>query len=86
VLVAFLLLAQTLSVTHQLDFAAHDNGQTCTVCVSLTQLGHSAVGSPPEFAFEAATPSFVVSIVPDFVSNVLSRRYARGPPAVSFTF
>jgi hypothetical protein len=83
-LVAFLLLAESLAVTHPLDLAAHDNGQPCAVCVSVTHLGHGAVSTPAPFALETATPVFVASIVAHFVSIVPTRRYARGPPSFSF--
>jgi uncharacterized membrane protein YjjB (DUF3815 family) len=83
-LAVFLLLAESLAVTHPLDFAAHDNGQSCAVCVSVTHLGHGATSTPIEFSLEAAAPSFVASVAIAFVSVSPSRRYARGPPAVSF--
>ena len=83
-LVAFLLLTQALAVTHPLDFAAHDNGQPCAVCVSVTHLGHGAASTPVVFALETAAPPFIPSVAVAFVSIVPSRRYARGPPAVSF--
>ena len=85
-LVALLLLAESLAVTHPLDLAAHDNGQSCAICVSVTHLGHGAVSTPVPLALEAATPSFVVSLVVAFVSIVPVRRYARGPPAASSAF
>lgn len=83
-LVAFLLLAESLAVTHPLDFAAHDNGQPCAVCVGVTHLGHGAVSVPVQFAFDTATPVSVASVAVAFVSIVPTRRYARGPPAISF--
>jgi uncharacterized membrane protein YjjB (DUF3815 family) len=83
-LVAFLLLAQSLAVTHPLDFAAHDKGQPCAVCVSVTHLGHGAASAPVEFTLETAAPSFVASAAITFVSVVPSRRYARGPPILPF--
>ncbi len=83
-LVAFLLLAESLAITHPLDSAAHDNGQACTICVSLTNLGHGAASPPVELTLETATPVFVASVVAVFSSTFPSRRYARGPPAVSF--
>ena len=83
-LVAFLLLAESLAVTHPLDFAAHDNGQPCAVCVSVTHLGHGAVSTPVPLALETATPTVVASLAAHFVSIVPTRRYARGPPSISF--
>jgi len=83
-LVAFLLLAESLAVTHPLDFAAHDNGQPCAVCVSVTHLGHGAVSAPVQLALETATPVFVASVAVAFDSIVPTRRYARGPPSISF--
>jgi hypothetical protein len=83
-LVAFLLLAESLAVTHPLDFAAHDNGQPCAVCVSVTHLGAAAVSTPVQLALEMVTPAFVASVAVHFVSIVPVRRYARGPPSFSF--
>lgn len=85
-LVAFLLLAESLAVTHPLDFAAHDNGQPCAVCVSVTHLGHGAVSTPVQFAFETPSPVVVASVAAHFVSIAPTRRYARGPPSLSFAF
>jgi len=82
-LVAFLLLAESLAVTHPLDFAAHDNGQPCAVCVSVTHLGHGAVSASVQLALETATPVLVASVAVAFVSIVPARRYARGPPSIS---
>jgi hypothetical protein len=83
-LVAFFLLAESLAVTHPLDVAAHDNGKPCAVCISVTHLGHGAAAAAVAFAIETAAPSFVATVTFVFVSIVPTRRYARGPPDLSF--
>jgi hypothetical protein len=85
-LVVALLLAECFAVTHPVDAAAHDDGQPCTVCLSTTTLGAGAVATPIHFGLDAATPVFVATFVAALVSTVPTRRFARGPPAVSFAF
>ena len=81
-----LLLVESFALTHELDTASHDNGQVCTVCIGAASFG--AANQPAAVHFEPAiATSFVVAtagIV--FLSAVPTRRYARGPPAISFTF
>jgi len=83
-LVGLLLLAESFAVTHPLDSAAHSNGQQCAACLSISHLGHGTVSVSVPIVFVAATPAFVASVVAVFVSIVPARRYARGPPRVSF--
>lgn len=84
-LVVCLLLAESFAVTHPLDRAAHPDGQPCAACVSIASLGAGAVAAETVLALDAAAPPIVetVALVP--VANVPVRRYARGPPSVSFT-
>jgi hypothetical protein len=81
-----LLLAESFALTHELDTAAHDSGQACAVCVSAASLGAGAVSAPVHFEPTIATSFVVVAAGIVFRSVVPTRRYARGPPAVSFTF
>lgn len=83
-LVAVLLLAESFAVTHPFDRAAHTDGQPCAVCLSVADLGAGAIGAPPTFELGVAAPLLVVSINPALLSSAPVRRYARGPPAVSF--
>ena len=83
-LIVSLLLAETFAFTHALDSAAHTNGQPCTVCLSVTQLGHGAVSAPAQPVLDGATPACVANVAAVFVSIAPARRYARGPPQVSF--
>jgi len=83
-LVALLLLAESFAVTHPLDSAAHSNEQPCAVCLSISHLGHGSVSASVPITFDATTPAFVASVVAVFVAIVPARRYARGPPLVSF--
>jgi hypothetical protein len=85
-LAAWLLLAGSFAVAHEMDFAGHANNQDCAVCISVASFGAGAVSVLVHFE-PAISASFVVvaaGIV--FLSAVPTRRYARGPPAVSFTF
>ena len=83
-LVVCLLLAESFAVTHQ--YKAHDNGQACTVCVGVASLGAGNVAAPLVVEAAIVAPFVAVAGALVFVSVVPARRYARGPPAVSFTF
>jgi hypothetical protein len=85
-LVVALLLAECFAVTHPFDAAAHTDGQPCTVCLSTTNLGAGAVATPLHVELDAATPMFVATFVAALRSIVPTRRFARGPPVVSFAF
>ncbi|HUQ51814.1 MAG TPA: hypothetical protein VM692_06300 [Gammaproteobacteria bacterium] len=85
-LVVWLLLAESFAVTHPLDRAAHADGQPCAVCLSVANLGAGAVAAEIAVALEAAALLIVVAVVVALVSSAPVRRYARGPPAVSFAF
>ena len=83
-LAVWLLVAEAFAVAHQYDSAAHGNGQTCVVCVSVASFGAGNVAAPAHF--EPRVPaSFVVAAATVVFRSVLpDRRYARGPPSVSF--
>jgi hypothetical protein len=83
-LAVWLLAAEAFAVAHQYDSAAHSNGQTCAVCVSVASLGAANVATPAHF--ELAAPKSFVAVAAGivFLSVVPARRYARGPPSVSF--
>jgi hypothetical protein len=83
-LVVWLLLAESLAVTHPLDRDAHADGQPCAICLSVAHLGAGAAGADVAFAIEATAPLIVVAVVLTLLSSVPVRRYARGPPSVSF--
>jgi hypothetical protein len=85
-LVVWLLLAESLAATHPLDQAAHADGQPCAVCVGAASFGAAAVSEPLSFALSIAAAVVAVAATIAFVSAVPMRRYARGPPVVSFTF
>jgi hypothetical protein len=81
----WLLLAESFAVTHPFDQAAHAEGQPCTVCLGLADLGAGAAAADVGFALvEAAAPLLVAVVAVFLLSNVPIRRYARGPPSVSF--
>ena len=85
-LVAWLLLAESFAITHEYDVKSHANGQACAVCVVAASFGAADVAAPLDFepAVVAASSAVAAAIV--FFSVVPARRYARGPPRVSFTF
>jgi hypothetical protein len=84
VLAVALLLAESFAATHPLDAAAHTNGQPCSVCVSAASLGAGAVAVPAPVQLDVAMPVPAAGAAPDFVSLAIHRRFARGPPIVSF--
>jgi hypothetical protein len=85
-LVALFVLAQAFSLTHSYDSAAHASGQACAVCVGAASLGATAVGAPLQVELLVAESALVVIALVVLFSAVPTRRYARGPPAQSFTF
>jgi len=85
-LAAWLLLAESFAVAHQYDLAGHASNQDCAVCVSVASLGAGAVSAPVHFEPVIAASFVVVAAGIVFLPAVPTRRYARGPPAVSFTF
>jgi VIT1/CCC1 family predicted Fe2+/Mn2+ transporter len=85
-LTVWLLLAESFAIAHQYDSAAHANGQDCAICVGAASFGAATPATPLVFALEALAAAFVAAVVIVFVSAAPVRRYARGPPAVSFTF
>jgi hypothetical protein len=84
-LAVWLLLAESFAVVHPFDFAAHAEGQPCAVCLSVADLGAGAAAADAGFALlDAAAPLLVAAVVLVLFSSVPLRRYARGPPSVSF--
>jgi hypothetical protein len=79
------LLAASFAIAHQYDAAAHANGQTCATCVAATSFGVGNVAVSVLLAVAVATASVVVSVGIVFRCVLPGRRYARGPPRVSFT-
>jgi hypothetical protein len=86
VLAICLLLAESFAFTHELDAVAHDNGQLCAVCVSAASFGAANVTAAVHFEPAIATSFVVATAGVVFLSVAPARRYARGPPSVSFTF
>ena len=84
-LAAWLLLAESFAIAHQYDSAAHANNQDCAVCVSAVNFAAGAVSTPVHFEPTLAASFVAVAAGIVFLSVVPARRYARGPPVVSFT-
>src|SRR5688572_31646668 len=85
-LAAWLLLAESFALAHQYDSTAHANGQDCAVCMSAASFGAGAVSVPVHFEASIAAAFIVVAAGIVFLSVVPTRRYARGPPAITFPF
>jgi hypothetical protein len=83
-LVGWLLVAEAFALAHQLDTAAHDNGQVCAVCVGAASFGAGAVPVVASFESTITPPAVASAVVIASRSAVPTRRYARGPPLVSF--
>jgi hypothetical protein len=85
-LAVLLLLGESFAVTHELDSTAHSNGEVCAVCVAAASFGAANAGAALHVE-PAIAASFVVATAGVVFSSVVpTRRYARGPPSVSFTF
>ena len=85
-LAVFLLLAESFAYTHELDTSTHANGEVCAACLSTASFGAANAGAALHFEPAIATSLIVASAGSVFLSVVPTRRYARGPPSVSFTF
>lgn len=85
-LVVWLLLAEAFAVAHEYDSASHANGQACAVCVAAASFGAGNVAVPLGFEPVLAGAFVVAAAGIVCLSAVPTRRYARGPPRVSFTF
>jgi hypothetical protein len=85
-LALWLLLAEAFAIGHQYDSASHANGQMCATCVAAASFGAGNVAVPVRFepAMSASFVAVAAGLV--FLSAVPTRRYARGPPRISFTF
>jgi hypothetical protein len=83
-LALWLLLAESFALAHQYDSAEHANGQTCAVCVSAASFAAGNVAVPLPVEPEVAASFIVAAAGIVFRSVVPTRRYARGPPVVSF--
>jgi CBS-domain-containing membrane protein len=84
-LVVWLLLAESFALAHQYSLG-HANSPDCAVCVGAASFGAAAVSAPVRFEPVVAASFIVVAAGIVLLSVVPARRYARGPPAVSFTF
>lgn len=80
-----LLLAEAFAVSHEYDSAAHTNGQACAVCVAAASFGAGNCAAPLNFEPVVASTFVAVATGIVFLAVVPARRYARGPPRVSFT-
>lgn len=85
-LAAWLLLAESFAIAHEYDSAAHANNQDCAVCVSAASFAAGAAPTLVHFEPIVAASFVAASAGIVFRSVVPARRYARGPPVVSFTF
>jgi|SRR5688572_7758798 len=82
-LMVWLLLAESFALAHQYS-PGHANNPDCAVCVGAASFGAAAVAAPVRFEPIVAAPFVVIAAGVVLFSLVPTRRYARGPPAVSF--
>ncbi len=82
-LLFFFVTAEVFDVVHTLDFKAHQNGQPCKVCLSMTSLGSASVGQTQVFAAEHTVAPLIVMRPKILLSAELPRQSARGPPIAS---
>jgi hypothetical protein len=80
-----LLLAEAFAVTHEYDSATHANGQACATCVAYASFSAGNVAAPLQLESPVAPAVLGAAAALVLVSVVPARRYARGPPRVSFT-
>jgi len=85
-LAVLLLVAESFALTHEYDSAAHANGEACAICVTAASFGAANVTTAVHFEPALAASFIVVAAGIVFASVVPTRRYARGPPSVSFAF
>lgn len=79
VLIAFLLLAQSALLAHELDLAAHADGHACEYCALTGSLDKPVVGTA--MALSAATAVVEINHVLAAVAlSTIARFYARAPP------
>jgi hypothetical protein len=84
-LAVVLLVAQWFAFAHEYDAAAHSNGGACAICVTAASFGAANVAAAVHFEPAVAASFIVVAAGIVFLTVVPARRYARGPPSVSFT-
>jgi hypothetical protein len=82
-LMVWLLLAESFALAHQYS-PGHANNPDCAVCVGAASFGAAAVSVPVRFEPIVAAPFVAIAAGIVLFSAVPVRRYARGPPAVSF--
>lgn len=85
-LMTFLLIAETFAVTHPYDSAAHSNGQSCAECLLTASFGAGAVPTPLALDLPVTLPLLAAVAILVLFSAAPVRRYARGPPAATFTY
>lgn len=85
-LAVWLLLAEAFAVTHDYNSGSHANGQACATCIAAASFSAGNVAAPFQLESAAAPVLPVVAAGIAFCSLVPTRRYARGPPPISFMF
>jgi len=85
-LAVWLLLAEAFAVAHEYESAAHANGQACATCIASASFSAGNVAAPVQLESAVVAAVLVAAAAIVFFSVVPARRYARGPPRVSFTF
>jgi hypothetical protein len=83
---AFLLAvvaAETFTVVHSLDLAAHANADPCKICVSAAGIDHAVAGDIPTLVHVPVAVDVVLATGTPLRSRAPVRQTARGPPQLS---
>lgn len=81
-LLIIVLLGQVALVQHEYDFASHQSGDACEVCLHATPLSHATLASHLTFDFlRTIVDSLPYQIFIDSISWIYF--LARGPPVLA---
>lgn len=80
IFVILLLFVQGHWFAHKLDFAAHEPGETCELCLHLSALDHVTNGSDATTVSTGTPEAANLLNIPLWVRRLLTSFSARGPP------
>jgi hypothetical protein len=81
--VALLLVAEAVALTHPLDFDAHAAGEPCKICISVAGLGSAAVAQDAPVCLDSAAVAPLADGLSPIPYTRLATHTARGPPLAS---
>jgi hypothetical protein len=81
---AALLFAQAALLEHEYDFAAHEAGHTCVICLHATPLSHGMSGTIA-LALPLAVADTEFRVLDPQITAIATLAYrARAPPSLTF--